>query len=334
MILAGDIGGTNTRLALFDGSASKPAPLVIQVFPSRIHSGLEEILAKFRTQHNEPIKAASFGIAGPVRNGRCQTPNLAWIVDSAAIAGVLDLPRVDLVNDLEANAHGISVLGQEDFTVLHPGSPDASGNRALISAGTGLGEAGLLADGDSYRPYPSEGGHCDFAPQNETEIRLLEYLMGRFGHVSYERVLSGPGLYNIYQFFRDTGRAEEPAWLTAELGQRDPSSAISEHGLKGSCELCVKTMDQFVSLYGAEAGNLALKAMATGGIFLGGGIAPKILPKLQEPGFLKAFMAKGRVSGLLESIPIRVILNDKTALMGAGRLAALAAAKAEGISAR
>ena len=243
-------------------------------------------------------------------------------------------PSVDLVNDLEANAHGISVLAPEDFSVLHPGAADASGNRALISAGTGLGEAGLLADDAGYRPYPSEGGHCDFAPQNETESHLLLHLMGRFGHVSYERVLSGPGLYNIYQFFRDTGRAEEPAWLAEEIRQRDPSAVISENALKGSCELCVKTMDQFVSLYGAEAGNLALKTMATGGLFIGGGIAPKILPKLKEPGFLKAFTAKGRVSSLLEAIPVRVILNDKTALLGAARLAALFASKAQGTTAR
>jgi glucokinase len=334
MILAGDIGGTNTRLALFDGSATKLTPVIIEVFPSRTHSGLEEVLRKFRAKHSQQIEAASFGIAGPVRNGRCQTPNLPWVVDSAAIAGLLGLPSVDLVNDLEANAHGISVLAPEDFAVLHPGAADARGNRALISAGTGLGEAGLLADADGYQPFPSEGGHCDFAPKNETEIHLLQHLMGRFGHVSYERVLSGPGLYNIYQFFRDTGRAEEPSWLAEEIRQRDPSAVISENAMKGGCDLCVKTMDQFVSLYGAEAGNLALKTMATGGLFIGGGIAPKILPKLRQPGFLKAFTAKGRVSSLLEAIPVRVILNDKTALLGAGRLAALSASRMQGIAAR
>jgi glucokinase len=330
MILAGDIGGTNTRLALFDGSPTKLAPIVIQVFPSRGHSGPEEILREFRGQHGQAIEAASFGIAGPVRHGRSQTPNLPWVVDSASMAEVLGLPAVDLVNDLEANAYGIAELGPEDLAVLHPGAPDAGGNRALISAGTGLGEAGLLADGDVYRPYPSEGGHCDFAPQNETEIHLLQHLMARFGHVSFERVLSGPGLYNIYQFFRDTGRAEEPSWLAEEIRERDPSTVISQHGLKGSCDLCVQTLDLFVSFYGAEAGNLALKAMATGGIFIGGGIAPKILPKLREPSFLKAFTAKGRVSGVLEAIPVSVILNDKTALLGAAHLAALSRSKAQG----
>lgn len=334
MILAGDIGGTNTRLALFDGSATKPTPVVIDVFPSRDHRGLEEILRQFRAQHSQAIEAASFGIAGPVRNGRSQTPNLPWIVDSATLANLLGLPSVDLVNDLEANAHGICVLAPEDFVVLHPGAADARGNRALISAGTGLGEAGLLAEQDGYRPYPSEGGHCDFAPQNETEIHLLQHLMGRFGHVSYERVLSGPGLYNIYQFFRDTGRAEEPAWLAEEIRQRDPAAVISQHALNGNCDLCVKALDQFVSLYGAEAGNLALKTMSTGGIFIGGGIAPKILAKLKEPAFLKAFTAKGRISSQLEAIPVRVIMNDKTALLGAARLAARSASKGQGTATR
>jgi glucokinase len=280
MILAGDIGGTNTRLALFDGSPTKPA--TIEVFPSRDHSGLEELLRAFRAQHSETIEAASFGIAGPVRNGRSKTPNLPWVVDSASLAEVLGLQSVDLVNDLEANAYGIAVLGPQDLAVLHPGAPDAGGNRALISAGTGLGEAGLLAEGNVYRPYPSEGGHCDFAPRDETEIHLLQHLMARFGHVSFERVLSGPGLYNIYQFFRDTGRAEEPTWLAEEIREHDPSTVISQHGLKGSCELCVKTLDLFVSFYGAEAGNLALKAMATGGIFIGGGIAPRYCPSFES----------------------------------------------------
>jgi len=333
MILAGDIGGTNTRLALFDGGATKPTPAVIEVFPSGTHSGPEEILRKFLSKHNQVVEAASFGIAGPVRNGRCQTPNLPWVVDSASVASVLGLLSVDLVNDLEANAHGISVLGPDDFVVLHAGAADAQGNRALISAGTGLGEAGMLAVGNDYRPYATEGGHCDFAPQDEAEMELLRYLMKRFGRVSYERVLSGPGLYNIYQFYRDTGQFEEPAWLAEELRDRDPSAAISENALKDRSELCVKALDQFVSFYGAEAGNLALKAMATGGVFIGGGIAPKILSKLQGPGFVTAFTSKGRVSSLLEAIPIKVILNDKTALLGAGRLAAISASRMQGTTA-
>jgi glucokinase len=325
MILAGDIGGTNTRVALFEGSADRLTPVAVEVFPSPAHRSLEEILGKFRAQHSEAVDAAAFGIAGPVFNGRCETPNLAWVVDRAVVAGALGVEPVSLINDLEANAHGISVLEQSDFSILSEGSSEGSagarGNRVLISAGTGLGQAGMIAEGGGYRPYASEGGHADFAPRNEIEIELLRYLLQRFEHVSYERVLSGPGLRNIYQFYRDTGRAEEPAWLAEEMKNRDSSAVISQNAMKASSELCVLALDHFVSLYGAEAGNLALKGMATGGVYVGGGIAPKILPKLREPQFLESFWAKGRVSKVLRAMPVRVILNDRTALYGAGRVA-------------
>jgi len=324
MILAGDIGGTNTRLAFFDGTPRQPRPVALEVFPSKVHKGLEDILRIFLKDRQQTVEAAAFGIAGPVHDGRCQTPNLPWNVDSRSVAQCLGLPAAGLLNDLEANAHGISVLGPSDFATLSEGAPGSSGNRALISAGTGLGEAGLIAEGDEYRPYPSEGGHADFAPRTDTEIDLLRYLSQRFEHVSYERVLSGPGLFNIYQFFRDTHRAEAPAWLAAEMAKRDPAAVISENALKGTSPICGMAMDQFVSIYGAEAGNLALRALATGGVYLGGGVAPRILPKLQEPAFLKAFRAKGRLSKLVEAIPVRVIVNDKTALLGAARVAFLA----------
>jgi len=331
MILAADIGGTNTRLALYEGSAAKLVAVATEVYSSPAHKGPEEILHKFlaKSGHGQvPLEGAGLGIAGPVVNGRSETPNLPWVVESASIADTLGIEAVVLMNDLEANAHGIALLGEEDFATLSAGSstaaaPQPSGNRVLISAGTGLGEAGMIEEDGDYRPFASEGGHADFAPRNETEIELLRYLLQRFDHVSYERVLSGPGLHNIYQFFRDTGRAEEPPWLKELIGQQDPSAAIAGEALKGSVELCVLALDQFVSLYGAEAGNLALKGMATGGVYVGGGIAPKILRKLQEPIFLKAFLAKGRISKLLEAIPVRVILNDQTALMGAGRAAML-----------
>lgn len=321
MILAGDIGGTNCRLAFFDESGP---PLTIEVFPSKGHAGPEEIIGAFVEKHGFPVEAAAFGIAGPVQNGRSITPNLPWVVDAACIAGVLGLKAVDLVNDLEANAQGIAALNPEHFATLNQGSPAAAGNRVLISAGTGLGEAGLIAHGDGYLTYPSEGGHADFAPRNETELELLRYLMGIFDHVSWERVLSGPGLFNIYKFFRDTKRAEEPAWLTEEMRNNDPSRVVSERGLDGSSEICVLSLNTFASIYGAEAGNLALKGMATGGVYLGGGIAPKMLPKLREPLFLDAFWNKGRLRKLLEDIPVHVILNDKTALLGAARIARLA----------
>lgn len=323
MILAGDIGGTNTRLALFEGTPAQPGAVVIEVFPSAAHGGLREIVHKFRAIHHQPVQAACFGVAGPVRDGKSQPSNLPWTIDAAELASDLGLPSVRLANDLEVNAYGIAVLGPDDFVTLNHGAPHASGNRVLIAAGTGLGEAGLFDDGEDYKPWACEGGHADFAPRDETEIALLEYLLKQFDHVSIERVLSGPGLHNLYQFLRDTGRAEEPAWLATKIGQRDPSAIISALAIKNESPLCMQALDLFISIYGAEAGNLALKGMATGGVYVGGGIAPKILAKLQAPPFMRAFTAKGRISKVLEAMPVRVILNDKTALLGAGRLAML-----------
>jgi glucokinase len=322
MILAGDVGGTNTRLAFFEGTPDHLEAAVIEIFPSRNHKGPEEIARLFVTKHKHEISAACFGIAGPVRDKRVVATNLPWVVDADRIAAEIGLD-VALINDLEANAHGIAMLQESDFVVLNQGKAVSGGNRALISAGTGLGEAGLLPDTNGYRPFPSEGGHVEFAPRNELEIELLRYLLGRFEHVSYERVLSGPGLFNIYQFLRDTGRGEEPAWLTEALTQGDHSAAVAKSGLAGTSAICVQALDLFVSIYGAEAGNLALKVVALGGTFVGGGIAPKILLKLAGPAFMEAFTAKGRISPLLRDIPVRVITNDKAALLGAGRVAAL-----------
>ena len=327
MVLAGDIGGTNTRLAFFDGTPDRLTAIAVEIFPSREHKGLEEIAKKFIATHNQVPGAACFGIAGAIRDGVVETTNLPWIVSARKVAAELGIDQVSLVNDLEANAHGIALLEPSDFIPLSAGIPVSGGNRALISAGTGLGEAGLLAEKNgSYRPFPSEGGHVDFAPRNELEMELLRYLMNRFEHVSYERVLSGPGLHNIYEFLRDTGRGEEPAWLADAIAHGDPSAAIAKSGLEGTSAICTQALDMFVSIYGAEAGNLALKVVATGGTFIGGGIAPKIIRKLNGPTFLNAFQAKGRVSPLLRDTPVRVITNDKTALLGAGRVAALALA--------
>ena len=324
MILAGDIGGTNTRLAFFEGTPDRLKPREMEVFPSPQFSGPAEIVRKYLARHKqEAVQAAAFGLPGAVVDGRVQTTNLPWVVDSRHLASELRLDKVELINDLFANAHGIALLGEADFVALNAGTASPTGNRALISAGTGLGEAGLLADAGGYRPFPSEGGHTDFAPNNELEIELLRHLKARFGHVSYERVLSGPGLHNIYEFLRDTKRAEEPSWLAAEINQGDPSAAIAKAALDGKAAIAVQAVDMFVSIYGAEAGNLTLKMMATGGTFIGGGIAPKIIAKLKAPGFLKAFSAKGRFEELLSNVPVRVITNDKTALLGAGRVAAL-----------
>jgi len=323
MILAGDIGGTNTRLALVEAAPGGMRILFEKTFPSRERTSLETALAEFLALHRAAFTKASFGIAGPVRNGRCEATNLPWVVDAKSVAKRLRLKRVGLINDLVANAYGIALLRGKDFVTLNKGDRNAQGNQALISAGTGLGEAGLLWDGKAHRPFASEGGHTDFAPRNHLEAELLDYLMKRHGRVSYERIGSGPGLVNAYRFFRDRGKGKEPAWLAEELRVGDPAAVISRRALDGKSPLCIQALDLFVSVYGAQAGNLALTVMATGGVYLGGGIAPKIVSKLKEPGFMNAFTAKGRLSPLLREIPVRVIMNPKTALLGAARHAAL-----------
>lgn len=323
MILAGDIGGTNTRLALVDEKRGRLRIAAEQTYRSREQSSLESVLETFLAAHSCRVTAASFGIAGPVGDGRCEATNLAWVVDSGVVARKLGLRRVGLINDLVANAYGITRLGTGDFALLNAGARNAQGNRAIISAGTGLGEAAMYWDGTTHRAIASEGGHADFAPRNHLEIELLEYLMERYQRVSFERVVSGPGLVNVYQFMRDTGKAREPRWLAEQMRHADPAAVISTLALQGKSRLCVLALDLFVSLYGSEAGNLALKVMATGGVYVGGGIAPKIISRLREPAFMNAFTAKGRLKPLLQDMPVRVILNPKTALLGAAHHAIL-----------
>jgi glucokinase len=324
MILAGDIGGTNTRLAIIEAGDGGMRILFEKTFPSREKTSLESALAEFLSLYDCDLTRASFGIAGPVRNGRCEATNLPWVVDSKTVAKQLRLKRIGLMNDLVANAYGISLLQSKDFVTLNKGARNAKGNRALISAGTGLGEAGMFWDGEVHRPFASEGGHADFAPRNHLEMELLDYSMRRYRRVSYERLVSGPGLPHVYAFLKDTGKVEEPPWLAEEMRHGEhPAQRISQLALEGKSPLCIQALDLFVSLYGAEAGNLALKIMATGGVYLGGGIAPKIISKLREPGFMNAFTAKGRMRPLLQDIPVNVILNPKTALLGAARHAAI-----------
>lgn len=317
MILSGDIGGTSTRLALIDEKNKEFRIIYEEIYPSREWASLESVLGKFLSLHPCDISKASFGIAGPVRKERCEATNLPWVVDAKAVAKQLDLKHVWMINDLAANAYGITTLKDEDFVILNKGARHAEGNQAILSAGTGLGEAGIYWDGKAHRPFESEGGHADFAPRNHQEIALLKYGMKHYGRVSCERFLSGPGLILIYQFLRDTGKGEEPSWLAEKMRRNDPAAVISEFGLNGQSPLCHRALELFVSLYGAEAGNLALKVMATGGVYLGGGIAPKIISKLKDPGFMNAFTAKGRMKPLLQDMPVRVIMNPKTALLGA-----------------
>ncbi len=323
MILAGDIGGTNTRLAYARVDGGRLRLVAESTFPSRDHPNLEAVLTKFVSAHRLPVRQACFGVAGPVRNGRCEATNLPWVVDSRDLAKQLGLDKALVINDLEANAYGIAVLEPKDFAMLSEGDPDAQGNAALIAAGTGLGEAGLYWDGARHRPFASEGGHATFAPRNDLEMDLLRYLLTQFEHVSYERVLSGPGLLNIYKFLRDTGRGEEPGWLAERMRRGDPPAVITQAALEGKSVLCTAALDLFVSLYGAEAGNLALGVLATGGLFVGGGIARNIVQKLKGSTFMTAFTAKGRMKPLLDAMPVRVILNDKTPLLGAARCAIL-----------
>ena len=319
MILAGDIGGTNARLAYFEVANGKLQLVAENVYPSREHRGLDEIVLKFVGSQPQKPSAACFGVAGPVRNGRVETSNLPWIVDGSQLARELNLPQAYLINDLEANALGIPELSPEDLVPLNQVHGTVGGNQAVVAAGTGLGEAGLYWNGQKYEVFASEGGHCDFAPRNELEIELLRHLSARFGHVSFERIVSGPGLVNVYRFLRDTQRGDEPSWLTDQMVHGDPAAAISNAALSGKCPLTEHALDLWISIYGAEAGNVAMKLMATGGVFLGGGIAPRLVSRLSGPLFMQAFTAKGRMQSLLESIPVKVIVFGKIALFGAAR---------------
>jgi glucokinase len=320
MILAGDIGGTKTDLALFDDDLTL---VVRQQYPSREHGSLAEVVRVFLGAYPAGVDAACFGVSGPVRSGVAATTNLPWTVRATLLADATGLGSVGLINDLEATAFGVTALSPNDVAVLQTGVPDAIGHQAVIAAGTGLGEAGLFWDGRRHRPYGSEGGHASFAPRNDLEMALLTYLTEEFGHVSYERVLSGPGLFNIYRFLRETGRGEEPAWLTDELRRGDPPAVIGRAALAATSALARTALRIFVSIYGAEAGNLALKTYATGGVFVAGGIAPKLLGAVRDGTFVTAFADKGRMRGLLNAIPVRVVTSNIVNLLGAAHCARL-----------
>jgi glucokinase len=323
MFLAGDVGGTKTRLALFAADGPRLRPVAQATFRSRDYPGPAPIIGEFLKAHPQAADRVCLGVAGPVRQGRVVTPNLPWEVHGDRLRDELRSGPVDLINDLEANAYGLQELGPGDFAVLNEGSPTAAGNAALISAGTGLGEAGLFWDGSRHRPFASEGGHADFGPRGPLQAELANHLAGKHAHVSYERILSGPGLEQVYRFLQErSGRPDELPRLMEEFGVADAPAAISKAAFARRSEVCGRALDLFAEVYGAEAGNLALKVLATGGVFLGGGIAPKVLPKLREPAFREAFIAKGRMRSLMETIPVRVILNDRAALLGAARYAA------------
>lgn len=327
MYLAGDVGGTKTLLGEYAASDGGLTEVRKAAFPSRSHAAFDEVLSEFLSgRTGPPLKAACFGVAGTVVDGRCQATNLPWRLDEKALAGFVGVPRVRLLNDLEATALGMLALPASEMTVLHPGaslSPSRAGNIAVIAAGTGLGEAMLYWDGAHYHPIASEGGHADFGPRTEREVELWKYLRKRLGgHISNERVLSGPGFLNIYKFLKSEGVHAEPAWLTEKLNAGDPNALIAEHGLVGDVPLCAETVEMFASIYGAEAGNCALRCVAVGGVFLGGGIAPKLLPALKSRAFLDAFTDKGRFTAFLQGVEVSVTLNPEAALLGAAHYAA------------
>jgi glucokinase len=327
MILAGDIGGTNARLAYFQPQNGHLRLVSERIFPSREHKELGEIVTRFLDESTTRPDAACFGIAGPVRNGRVETSNLPWVIEQSILASQIRLPATLLINDLEAIAWGIGGLDHSDLVPLNQVTGTVIGNQAVIAPGTGLGEAGLFWDGTRHYVFASEGGHTDFAPRGDLQIELLRFLSARFGHVSYERILSGPGLVNVYEFLRDTGVGKSSLDLAADAERRDPAAAISAAALEGTDPVAEHALEVWISVCGAEAANLALKVMATGGLFLAGGIAPKILPKLRGTWFMQAFLDKGRLRSLVESIPVYVVTNEKAGLLGAARCAAVRASK-------
>lgn len=321
-LLAGDIGGTKTTLAIFASQSELTTPLVESTFSSAKYSSFESVVRDFLSKVNYSVDLGSFGVAGPVFNGRSSLPNLPWVIDELELEKALKFHSVFLLNDLLATAMYIPLLPSEDYVTLSEGRSVLHGTIGVIAPGTGLGEAFLSWDGTKYHPHASEGGHCDFAPRNPPEIELLRYLSEKLEHVSYERVCSGLGLREIYAFFHKfIGITEEHEKIAKEIAEADdPTPVIVNAGIqKMHCELCVKTLYTFVEILGAEAGNLALKVLAMGGIYLAGGIPTHLLPVLQEGRFMQAFKKKGRMSSLVANIPVHVVMNPKIALFGAAK---------------
>jgi glucokinase len=336
MILAGDVGGTKVHLALYGFEHGQLVHIRDERFPAHEYKGLQEIVQRFLAESSNPeITAACFGVPGPVRGGRLRLTNLPWVLDTHELSAGLNITHLFLINDLEANGYGIPELTPEQILTLNQGDPAGVGNRALVSAGTGLGEGVLVWDGKTHVPMASEGGHSDFAPRNQLEMELLAWLMQKFnGRVSYERVISGPGLTNIYTFLREEKKMEEPAWLRERMHNEDPNAVIGDAGESGKSELCSKALEMFAASYGAEAGNMVLTVLATGGMYIGGGIAPKMLRTMQNGVFMQAFTDKGRLSELLIHTPVNIILESRAALIGAAAFAEARAAEISGKSVR
>jgi len=324
LLLAGDVGGTKTNLAIFamDEESDHLQLLRNKRYVSAEFDSLNAIAQRFLGKGEEgKIHAACFGVPGPVRNNRSQPTNLKWEIDAGTLRADLDIASVHLLNDLAANAYGITELAEEDFETIQIGLKTASGNRCVVSPGTGLGEAGLFWDGKKHRVWACEGGHADFAPRSEIEVELLSYLQARFGHVSNERIISGQGLANIYAFLRDTGKFPQSPEVAEEMKTEAAPKVIGKYAEEGTDMMCMQAVEIFVHCLAMEAGNFALRAMATGGVYLGGGIPAKLRWKVRSQAFREAFNAKGRLEPLMENMPVKVILNDQAALLGAARYA-------------
>jgi len=322
LILAGDVGGTKTHLGLFKNSVGALEIVREHRYATSQFDSLEAVCADFLGA-GATVNSVCMGVPGPIIDGGAHASNVAWQLSSATLSRALNVVPVRLINDLTAMAYGMVHLKPAEFVVLHPSeNPSQHGNVAVIAAGTGLGESALVWEGDKYYAVASEGGHSDFAPHGAEQIDLLRFLTGEFGHVSYERVLSGPGLWNIYRFLRRESRVEEPAWLSDEIAKGDYAAAVSDAAIAGRDPVCVHALTMFCDIYGSEAANLALKVLALGGVYLGGGIAPKILPMLTGGAFVKGFLAKGRLNEILKRIEVRVSLNPAAGLLGAAQVAA------------
>jgi glucokinase len=323
-VLVGDIGGTKTGLAVAEVDGDRVKLELERRYPSQEFGSLADIVSLFIDETGAACERGAFAVAGPVVDDRSRTTNLPWELDGSALAKQLGLGRVRLLNDLEAVAWGVAALGDADFCVLQAGAQDAAGNACVVAAGTGLGEAGLYWDGQAHRAFATEGGHTDFAATDEREFALLEFLQQRIGRISWERVVSGMGIGNLYDFLSQSSSDAPPAPVAAaQAGDGDVAAAVAEAA--ADCPLCRETMQLFAVLYGREAGNMALKQMALGGVYLGGGIAPKNLDLLREGGFLRGFLDKGRMRPLMERMPVKVILEQRAPLLGAARFVAGAA---------
>lgn len=324
MLLVGDIGGTKSLLETWAAEpGGRIAPVRQHSFPSAAHGSLEEIIARYRAMApNETFEACCFGVAGPIREGRCKVTNLPWEMEEARLAAACGAARAKLLNDLEAMAYGMLSVAPDKFVTLNEARAVPGGHCAVLAAGTGLGEAFLAWDGRAYNPVASEGGHADFAPRNELEIGLFRFLQGKYGaHVSYERILSGTGFHDLFLFLRSTREFPETEELARRLESGEPQPVISELGLSGRDPLCAKTVDMFCEIYGAEAGNLALKCVGLGGVFIGGGIGPKLRSAMSGGAFVRGFLDKGRFSNHLRSVPVRMSLDPQTPLLGAAHYA-------------